>query len=1333
MIKVPFRRIQQLTLIWLIWIGPWALAPAVAATGNISDAEKNAWAENAGWVNFRPTHGGVEVYETHLSGYAWAENIGWIKMGSGTGGGDPYYANTSNSNWGVNRNTAGELSGYAWSETAGWINFNPTHSQVTVDVNGHFDGYAWSENLGWIHFKNVSPAYNVQVTPYTITVNKSGLGTGTVSSSPAGIDCGPDCSETYFYITEVTLTATPEVGQDFGGWTGDLSGATNPVNTTIDSSKNVTALFTDTTPPTATVSGTVPGITNSTSATLTVGGTDVAAYQYKLDGGSYSAEIPVGTEITLSGLSEGVHTVSIIGKDAAGNWQPDAGATIFTWTVDLTPPAATIWFTDTLDSIGSVGTGTSIALDGSGGVHISYYDESNAVLKYATSALGTWSTETVDSSGAVGRFSSIALDASGYAHISYYDESNATLKYATNALGPWLKETVDTGGNVGTYSSIALDGSGVVHISYHDESNTALKYATDVAGTWNTVTIDSVGSVGRWSSIALDTSGRVHISYYDESNAALKYATNAAGTWVTETADSSGSVGEYSSIALDPLNGVHISYFDSTNQDLKVASKLLSAWSAETVDSAGNVGKYGSICVDGSGRLHIAYDDESNAVLKHASTNASGTWFTETIDGGGFSGTDPSIAVDASGHAHISYFDEGNGDLKYATSSDPPAPINRNGAVFTIGGDGVTRYKFELDGGAYSSETPASDQIILTSLPEGIHTLSVTGRDAAGNWQAETSATATTWTVDLTTPVVTSISPADNANDVGVNTVITVAFSEEMDPSTITTATFFLNDGASSIDGTLSCTGTTATFSPSSVLEYARTYTVTITTGVQDLSGNSLAANTVWSFTTEAGNLPPDLPTGLNPANETLFSAGPVTLSSNAFSDPDGDPHSATHWLVKRADRVYRCSDYDASLTLLGTATDLTQHSVSGLETGLKYIWKVGYEDLGSGETSWSREYAFKLGTSMADGNIHIAPGVEVVDFRIVSFIHWADDPSAEIVLGDEMGGSSYDEDFRIGTYDPTNGTGGYVEYGRGLKFEPGRAYWFLARNGLDITVNGVPVSTLHDMEVGLLYNSENGNGWNMIGSPNNADYRWEDVEVLEYGADGNIVSGPAPISSLSDNNPYVDKRLWRWEAGAYASDTLGLIRYNGYWVKARKENVFLRFPVGAQTTLSSPSTPLGMLKARRVLSVSDDQPPQPIGNFGVQRGRGNSSGGTGGGGCFVATAACGSPMEAHGWILRYLRDRFLRTNKLADVFVWTCDGDSRLLFEGRAFDGVFLGLPDRTKPVRQCPAGYHTRNETAQIKFLTNGEASGPDPVVSLPENLRRMTVTPKQNTPGR
>ena len=86
-------------------------------------------------------------------------------------------------------------------------------------------------------------------TSATMTVLNLGTGSGTVSSAPAGINCGSDCSETYTGGTSVTLTATPAAGSTFAGWSGDCTGI-GLCTVTMDAVKSVTATFERTlTPP----------------------------------------------------------------------------------------------------------------------------------------------------------------------------------------------------------------------------------------------------------------------------------------------------------------------------------------------------------------------------------------------------------------------------------------------------------------------------------------------------------------------------------------------------------------------------------------------------------------------------------------------------------------------------------------------------------------------------------------------------------------------------------------------------------------------------------------------------------------------------------------------------------------------------------------------------------------------------------------------------------------------------------------------------------------------------------------------------------------------------
>ena len=129
---------------------------------------------------------------------------------------------------------------------------------------------------------------------------------------------------------------------------------------------------------------------------------------------------------------------------------------------------------------------------------------------------GSWGTSTVDSVVGVGKYSSIGVGTSGAVYISYYDNSNRDLKYATTVSGSWATSAVDSVADVGKYSSIAVGTSGAVYISYYDDTNGDLKYATNVSGSWVSSAVDSVADVGEYSSIGVGTSGAVYISYYDD-------------------------------------------------------------------------------------------------------------------------------------------------------------------------------------------------------------------------------------------------------------------------------------------------------------------------------------------------------------------------------------------------------------------------------------------------------------------------------------------------------------------------------------------------------------------------------------------------------------------------------------------------------------------------------------------------------------------------------------------------------------------------------------------------------------------------------------------------
>ncbi len=76
----------------------------------------------------------------------------------------------------------------------------------------------------------------------TVTINLSGTH-GRITSDPAGLDCPTTCIYGFNPGTVVTLTATPDADWDFGGWSGSLSGFTNPLAFTLENSTVITAAF----------------------------------------------------------------------------------------------------------------------------------------------------------------------------------------------------------------------------------------------------------------------------------------------------------------------------------------------------------------------------------------------------------------------------------------------------------------------------------------------------------------------------------------------------------------------------------------------------------------------------------------------------------------------------------------------------------------------------------------------------------------------------------------------------------------------------------------------------------------------------------------------------------------------------------------------------------------------------------------------------------------------------------------------------------------------------------------------------------------------------------
>jgi tetrahydromethanopterin S-methyltransferase subunit B len=130
-------------------------------------------------------------------------------------------------------------------------------------------------------------------------------------------------------------------------------------------------------------------------------------------------------------------------------------------------------------------------------------------------------------------------------------------------------------------------------------------------------------------------------------------------------------------------------------------------------------------------------------------------------------------------------------------------------------------------------------------------------KDLAGNALASNYTwTFTTGTApDTSVPAIISISPTNGSTRVALKTAITITFNKTMNPLTITTTTITVKNGTTLVLGTVTYSGMTAIFTPTSNFTANTIYTVTITTGAKDLIGHPLARNYVTNFNTGGSSI----------------------------------------------------------------------------------------------------------------------------------------------------------------------------------------------------------------------------------------------------------------------------------------------------------------------------------------------------------------------------------------------------------------------------------------------------------------------------------------------
>jgi hypothetical protein len=164
-------------------------------------------------------------------------------------------------------------------------------------------------------------------------------------------------------------------------------------------------------------------------------------------------------------------------------------------------------------------------------------------------------------------------------------------------------------------------------------------------------------------------------------------------------------------------------------------------------------------------------------------------------------------------------------------------------------------YKFKIVGAlpAGLKYTASTATISGTPLSVGTSSLTIKVTDSLkGAVTSPLTLTVKETGEDTQQPTVVSVTPKQAATNVTVAAPVSAVFSENMNASSLNTRSFTLRQGNTAIPGivTYDLVKKTASFTPSSLLSSSTTYIAALTTGVKDDSGNSLAEDYFWTFTT---------------------------------------------------------------------------------------------------------------------------------------------------------------------------------------------------------------------------------------------------------------------------------------------------------------------------------------------------------------------------------------------------------------------------------------------------------------------------------------------------
>lgn len=729
---------------------------------------------------------------------------------------------------------------------------NPAYL-VTSGPNLHLfadDGIHGNELMGSVLVTNIS---------HNLSVSTTGIGSGTVRNDIGGISCSGTCSYSVLSGSMVSLVALPSTGSSFTGWSGPCYGGSGSGSSTcvvsMDAAKSVSADFTTESPVIVTWGSLYPGLGLSPTAGKSVqqtadGGYIVAGYttadiygesegyivklnadgstawqrsygttgysehftsvQQTADGGYIAA----GDRFTFSGNDKGFLVIKL-NADGTSAWErtygggskrattvkqtPDGGYLVFGldendgfWALKLQGDGAVIW--SKIYGGGGQDWPTSMALTSDGG-----YVFTGTTMSFGASFVDAWVLK-VSAGGAVDWEKRYNNGATG---------KRFTPRVIRQTFDGGYIFAGDTDAVSGVYDGwlVKLDAAGTVIWSKR-YSDGGTKYLYDVHQTAD----------GRYA-VAGSSSGRALVLLVNSDGTIDWQKIAGTGAAVTQEAASIGQSADSSLIVSGTADGKL--WVQKINIDGTVYGCTIGFASSGTVAA--------DFLLADPVTTAVTVTDTTSSLQSASPVNYANT-AVSAAPAEACSGVLPGFTVT---------FSAGSGG---AVSSDSGSTVSsflsQSGIV--SGGSTSPAITAVPSSGYYFVNWSGPGEFSSTQNP-----LTVTNVTA--------SMTITATFAPLSAPQVTGHSP--NTGEV-IDNITTISiyayFAGPLRQDTINAATFVVKDqGGSPVAGTVTYDSyyNQATFTPSALLFGGGTYTVTVTTGVQNPAGTPLAADYSWSFT----------------------------------------------------------------------------------------------------------------------------------------------------------------------------------------------------------------------------------------------------------------------------------------------------------------------------------------------------------------------------------------------------------------------------------------------------------------------------------------------------